>query len=944
MNAARTILMAAATAGGFADAVAAEAPDYHRDIAPLVRQYCAGCHNDLDFKGDVTLERFADLEDGGFGSGTMLKPGDPEGSELVRLITGRAKEPMPPADEPQLQPAEIEVIKRWIAAGARGPQGEEDVSILSTLEVPGIAAAPGDRAVTAADVSHDGKWLATARFGVAEVRPNGGAGEGMPRLVHPPGKVNAVHFAPGDASRLVTASGITGLNGIATVWDLRSGEAVAALGDGYHRDVLYDAEFSPDGTLLATAGYDAKIAIWEVASGKRLRGIEVHTAAVFDLAFSPDGEILASASADETVKLWQVATGRRLDTLSQPQGEQFSVEFTPDGKFVLAAGADNRIRMWRLVGSDHPRINPLRHARFAHEDAIVKLAVSRDGRLLASSGDDRAVKLWSLPGLEAVHVWGEQPDVAPVLAFTGKGGLLAGRMDGSRRRLVVPKESGPEPTAGLSRAPDQAEAARPPAAAVTKVTETEGPGAMAVDLPAEISGTIAPAGDRDDFRFAAKAGERWVLEVNAARMKSPLDSKVEVLTADGKPIERVKLQAVRDSWFEFRGKNSTQANDFRVFNWREMELNDYLYCNGEVVKLWLYPRGPDSGFNVYPGFGTRHTWFGTSALAHALGEPCYIVKPLPPGADPQPNGLPVFTIHYENDDDPQRRLGSDSKLTFTAPADGEYIARLSDVRGFGGEKSQYTLTIRPPRPDFKVTVEPSKGLTLVRGSAKEFVLSAQRFDGFDGEIHIDVSGLPAGVAASGPIVIESGQQRAMGVLMVEPDAPAIEAGIAKAARLRASATIAGARVTRDIGSFGKLEIAGEPAKLLVEILPDADSGAPRVSEEGVLELTIQPGETITALVRAERRDLKGNIAFGNEDAGRNLAHGLIIDNIGLSGLMIPAGKNERRFFITAAEWVSGSTRPFHLRTGAGGGHAARPIVLHVAKPSPGERRPPAPNR
>ena len=98
------------------------APDYFRDIAPLVRQYCAGCHNDLDLEGDLSLERFADLKDGGWGGGEMLRPGDPEGSELIKLITGVAKEPMPPADEPQLKPAEVETIRQWIAAGAKWPQ------------------------------------------------------------------------------------------------------------------------------------------------------------------------------------------------------------------------------------------------------------------------------------------------------------------------------------------------------------------------------------------------------------------------------------------------------------------------------------------------------------------------------------------------------------------------------------------------------------------------------------------------------------------------------------------------------------------------------------------------------------------------------------------------------------------------------------------------------
>lgn len=59
-----------------------------------------------------------------------------------------------------------------------------------------------------------------------------------------------------------------------------------------------------------------------------------------------------------------------------------------------------------------------------------------------------------------------------------------------------------------------------------------------------------------------------------------------------------------------------------------------------------------------------------------------------------------------------------------------------------------------------------------------------------------------------------------------------------------------------------------------------------------MELTIHAGETITAVVIADRKDFKERIDFGKEESGRNLAHGLIIDNIGLNGLMIPKGKSQ----------------------------------------------------
>ena len=90
----------------------------------------------------------------------------------------------------------------------------------------------------------------------------------------------------------------------------------------------------------------------------------------------------------------------------------------------------------------------------------------------------------------------------------------------------------------------------------------------------------------------------------------------------------------------------TGVDDFRVFNWEEMDLNQYLYANGEVVKLWLYPRGPDSGYMVYPGKGARWGWFDTTPLAHPLGEPCYIVEPYAPGTGVvtwNPGGTPAMS-------------------------------------------------------------------------------------------------------------------------------------------------------------------------------------------------------------------------------------------------------------------------------------------------------------
>lgn len=708
---------------------------YEKDIAPILRTYCSGCHNDEEHENDFSVETFASLRKGGSDKGEPIKPGHADDSFLIKAIESRAKPHMPPKDEPQVPPAELALLKQWIARGAPGPTRDE--SILQSLIVPRVKTVPGQRhPVTAAAWSPDGKLTAVAMSGRVELRGSPG---GKARLVLNalPGKINAVHFSPADR-HLITAGGITGLKGVAQLWELENGTLVREFGG--HRDTLYDAEFSPDGWTLATAGYDRVIRLWQVSDGNLLRSIAVHNGAIFDLAFDPTGTVLASASADQTVKLWRVSDGVRLDTLNQPQGELNAVTFTPDGQYILAAGADKRIHMWRFISRTAPALNPVVYSRFAHEAAITTFTLSTDGRHLITTAADRTLKVWSVPELTEQFAYELQPDVTAVLAAKPRRNeFLAARMDGSLQTYSMKAGQNRKPAAGLFTRSDNS--IPPLSTNLSKFSEIEPNDtprqASVVTPPAEIKGAVERAGDVDVFRFRARAGQELTLAINAAQSKSPLDSQLEVLTAAGRPIEQVVLQAVRDSWFTFRGKDSETAEDFRLQNWAEMELDEYLYANGEVTRLWLYPRGPDSGFKVYPGEGKRQTAFSSTALTHALNEPCYIVTPMPAGSQPVPNGLPVFRLNYENDDDPSRGAGSDSLLIFTTPANGDYVVRVTDVRGFGGTNFHYTLTIRERRPDFSVTMEGANP-QISPGSGREIRFVATRREGFEGPIRINI--------------------------------------------------------------------------------------------------------------------------------------------------------------------------------------------------------------
>lgn len=920
-------------ATGAADA--AGVPDFEAKIAPILKKYCTSCHNPEDADGGLSLESYTAILKGG-AHGAALLPSQSKSSRLVRVLTGEAKPKMPPKDQPAPTAAEIELLKVWIDGGAKGPSGVEPERTKAIT--PKIKPAKVSKAVTAVAWSPKEDVLAIARFGEVELQSH--AGQTLRKVTDVAGKVNSVEFSS-DGALLIVASGYEGVVGQAALFNVADGALVKKLSG--HRDTIYSATLSPDRKLLATGSYDRQILLWDVASGTVVRTLKGHNDAIYDLAFSPDGTILASASGDQTIKLWQVATGVRLDTLSQPLKEQYTVAFSPDGQFVVGGGVDNRIRVWRVISKEKPQINPILFSRFAHEGPIVQLGFTPDGQYLASVGDDKSIKLWHTSDYAPAFIYDPQPDSTPALAVAPSGqALLVGRMNGSTQ--IYPIAVPPRTPAATAAAPMAIPTPSVAAGPMNTLTETEPndslAAANAVTLPVTVSAVIqAAAGQKSDsdlYKFQAQAGQNWVLEINAARNKSPLDSRLEILDAQGKKVLRVRLQAVRDSYVTFRGIDSN-TRDCRLHNWEEMRLNELVYINGEIVKLFLAPRGPDSGFGFYPHDGSRRTLFDTTPTSHAMGEPCYIVEPLAPNAAPIANGLPVFPLYFENDDDGLRKFGSDSRLNFTAPATGEYFVRVTDVRGFQGDNFKYELQVRPAKPDFTVALT-GVNPTINIGSGKEFAVAVDRIDGFDGEIRVDIAHLPPGFGATNPLIIQAGQGIARGTLNTLPDAPAVTAEAAKAITLTATATIDGQVVTKPVNNFGEIKLADKP-KLLVTLLPTGVANAPPVGKSAdgpsalpqPMTIDIAPGETITAVVRVERNGYEGRVRF--EAINQNLPHGVIIDNIGLSGLMIVEGQTERTFFLTAADWVPETERPFHLQSQDEGNQTSWPVILRVRKPA-----------
>jgi WD40 repeat protein len=446
--------------------------------------------------------------------------------------------------------------------------------------------------------------------------------------------------------------------------------------------------------------------------------------------------------------------------------------------------------------------------------------------------------------------------------------------------------------------------------------------ATAMSVPGSINGRIDRPGDADLFRFDAKAGKNYVVETLASRAGSPVDTRIEILHADGTPVPHVVLRAVRDSSITFRGFDAN-AGGGRLVNWQEMDLNQYLYLSGEVVRLFQAPRGPDSEYGFYTVGGKRKCYFDTTATSHALDETCYIVGPHQPGDAFAPNGLPVFTINYANDDDGDRKLGSDSRLIFTAPADGSYLVRVTDAREGGGERYVYRLSVRPAAPDFSVALDISNP-TIPCGAGKSFGVNLDRVDGFEGSVRVEISGAPPGFVISSPLIVEAGHTTSRGTIYAAPDAPA--PSNESQVKITATAMLDGREMIKPVNGIGTVKL-GNPSVMEVGLDAGGPSTRPTSAPAALPEITVVPGKFTPARLWIRRGSFKGEVTFEAD----NLPHGVIIADIGLNGVLIAEDQSERQIFLHTAPWVEEQDRLCFVRSLQADQPTSLPVVIHVRK-------------
>jgi hypothetical protein len=410
----------------------AKEPSFAKDVAPILAANCAGCHSAAAKMGKLSLETYAAMQQGGQ-HGPILVAGKSADSKLYLLIAGKAQPAMPLGGKP-LAAGEIEIIQRWIDAGAKGPKPSEAAPI--SQAIPDIKPkAPVKPEIAALAWRPDGRMLALGLY--KEVRlTDPQSNQTLGTLAGEAQEVRAVAFSP-DGKLLAAAGGWPARSGEVKIWDVEKKGLLRTIQG--HTDCIYSAAFSADGKRLATSSYDKLIKLWDVATGNEIRTLKDHIDAVYALAFTPDGKRIVSGAADRSVKVWDAATGERLYTMSEPLEGLNTIALDPTGTKVAAGGYDKTIRIWQLGEKGAT----LAQSLIAHEDAILRLAWSPDGKLLISSSADKTIKVFHAADLTEIKTYDKQPDWVLSLEFSPDGkSFAAGRYDGSLEIY---------PTAGLEK-------------------------------------------------------------------------------------------------------------------------------------------------------------------------------------------------------------------------------------------------------------------------------------------------------------------------------------------------------------------------------------------------------------------------------------------------------------------------------------------------------------
>jgi len=246
--------------------------------------------------------------------------------------------------------------------------------------------------VTSAAISRDGKWVASGGEDKFVRLWDADTGKELNKFLGNSGMVIAVTLSH-DGRWLAAGTGGTGVYSSDPEWNF--GTRVFNL-DTRTRAGLFEqmagvraVTVSHDCNWLATAGWNKKLLLWDMKSGKVLREFKGHEYVVAAVDLSEDGKWLVSASFDGTARLWEAQTAKHIRTFKSHTDAIYCLALSRDGKWLATGGGDRTVRLEELATGKTIRVFK------GHTEAVTSVALAADGKRLVTGSLDGTTRIWN---------------------------------------------------------------------------------------------------------------------------------------------------------------------------------------------------------------------------------------------------------------------------------------------------------------------------------------------------------------------------------------------------------------------------------------------------------------------------------------------------------------------------------------------------------------------